>query len=132
MTLGDQARQAVFWNTGFTLFREILQFGLTLILVRLVVPEAYGQFGLVTSLIGFLQVFSFEHFITYTIQVRQQDQVHYQEHFTAGAIFQIGLFGCTHLSAYLLRHIEPLCRRRAGSACHVRGLASRLAKHPTD
>ncbi len=107
MTFGDQARQAVFWNTGFTLFRDLLQFGLTLILVRLVVPEAYGQFGLVTSLIGFLQVFSFEHFVTYTIQVRRHDEVHYQEHFTAGALFQIGLFVTTHLSAYLLRHIEP-------------------------
>ncbi len=77
-----------------------------LILVRMVAPEAYGQFGLVTSLIGFLHVFSFEPFITYTIQVRRDDEVHYQEHFTAGAIFQIGLFVCTHLTAYTLRHVD--------------------------
>ncbi|PON15173.1 hypothetical protein C2W62_25190 [Candidatus Entotheonella serta] len=106
MTLGDQARRAVFWNTGFTLFRDVLQFGLMLILVRLVALEAYGQFGLVTSIIGFLQVFSFEPFVTYTLQVRQPEQVRYQEHFTAGAFFQIGLFVCTHLSAYVLGYIE--------------------------
>ncbi len=77
-----------------------------LVLVRLVAPDAYGQFGLVSSMIGFLHVFSFEPFLTYTIQVRRDEEVHYQEHFTAGALFQIGLFVCTHLTAYVLRHIE--------------------------
>ncbi|MDH3604786.1 MAG: oligosaccharide flippase family protein [Candidatus Tectomicrobia bacterium] len=106
-TFGEQARVAVLWNTGFGLFREFLQFGLTLILVRLVAPEAYGQFGLVTSIIGFLQVFSFDHFIAYTLQVRNDDEVHYQDHFTAGAVFQIGMFVLTNAVALALRGVQP-------------------------
>jgi hypothetical protein len=63
----------VLWNTDLGLFQEFLHVGLTLVRVRLIAPETYGQFGLVTRIIGFLQVFSFEHFIAYTLQVRNDD-----------------------------------------------------------
>jgi O-antigen/teichoic acid export membrane protein len=56
--LGQRARQAVYWNTGFNLFRDLLQFAVMLVLVRILSPDAYGQFGLVTSIIGFISVFA--------------------------------------------------------------------------
>jgi PST family polysaccharide transporter len=63
-----------------------------LVLVRLLEPEAYGQFGLVTSIIGFISIFSFNNFMAYTLQVKSDDETHYQDHFTAGAVIQASLF----------------------------------------
>jgi O-antigen/teichoic acid export membrane protein len=56
--LADKARRSVLWTTGFTVFQDILQFGLTLTLTRLLPPEAYGKFSFVTTLIGFFTVIS--------------------------------------------------------------------------
>jgi hypothetical protein len=37
--LGHSARIAVLWNTGFVLFRDLFQFGLTQVLARLLMPR---------------------------------------------------------------------------------------------
>jgi len=37
--LGHSARLAVLWNTGFALFRDLFQFGLTLVMARLLMPR---------------------------------------------------------------------------------------------
>ena len=102
-TLSQKARSAVIWNMGFNLFRDLLQFGTMLVLVRLLAPEAYGQFSLVVSIIGFLSIFSFTNFIAHTIQVKTDAEANYQEHFTAGAALQIGMFAVTNLVAVALR-----------------------------
>lgn len=60
--LGRKAVSGVLWNTGLNVFRDFLQFGVMLILVRLIMKEAYGEFGLVTAILGFLSVFSFRAF----------------------------------------------------------------------
>ena len=75
---GHKARVAIAWNAGFSLFRDLLQFAVTVMLVRLLTPESYGQFGLVTTIIGFLNVLSLENFIAHTLQVRRDEDVHYQ------------------------------------------------------
>ncbi len=103
---GQKARSAVIWNTGFNLFRDLLQFGTMLVLVRLLEPAAYGQFGLVTSVIGFISIFSFNNFIAHTIQVRDEADVHYQDHFTAGAVMAGTMFVVTNLVAFALRWFE--------------------------
>lgn len=105
-TLGQKARVAVAWNAGFSLFRDLLQFAVTIMLVRLLTPESYGQFGLVTTIIGFLNVLSLENFIAHTLQVRRDHDVHYQDHFTAGAVIQFSLCFLTNLVAVALRWIE--------------------------
>ena len=104
--LGQKARSAVLWNTGFNLFRDLLQFGTMLVLVRLLEPAAYGQFGLVTSVIGFISIFSFNNFIAHTLQVRDEADVHYQDHFTAGAVMAGTMFLVTNLVAFALRWFE--------------------------
>lgn len=103
---GQKARSAVLWNTGFNLFRDLLQFGTMLVLVRLVEPAAYGQFGLVTSVIGFISIFAFNNFIAHTIQVRDEADTHYQDHFTAGAVLAGTMFVVTNLVAFALRWFE--------------------------
>jgi len=104
--LGHKARSAVIWNTGFNLFRDLLQFGTMLVLVRLLEPGAYGQFGLVTSIIGFVSIFSFNNFVAHTLQVRDEADVHYQDHFTAGAVMAGTMFIVTNLVAAALRWFE--------------------------
>ena len=101
--LGTKARSAVIWNAGFNIFRDLMQFGVMLVLVRLLAPTAYGEFSLATSVIGFLSIFSFNSFIAHTLQVKDDKAVHYQEHFTAGAAIQLGLCGVTNLVALALR-----------------------------
>ena len=76
--LGHSARLAVLWNTGFTLFRDLLQFGLTLILARLLTPQEYGQSGLVSSIIGFLMIFSFRSFLLHALQTRREEEADFQ------------------------------------------------------
>jgi len=101
-SLGHKARLAVLWNAGFNIFRDLLQFATMLVLVRLLDPEAYGQFGLVTSIIGFISIFSFNNFMTHTLQVKTDDEAHYQDHFTAGTVIQAALFVLCNLVAVCL------------------------------
>lgn len=100
--LGNKARSAVIWNTGFNLFQDLLQFGTMLVLVRMLKPESYGEFAMVTSVMGFLSIFSHSNFIAHILQVRDEADARYQEHFTAGAFLQPGIFLITNLTAVAL------------------------------
>ncbi len=101
-SLGHAARLSIFWTTGFNLFRDVLQLGLTLTLARLLPPEAYGQFGLVSTVVTLLTVLSFREFLNYTLQVRREGDTHYQDHFTAGAVMQAGVFGVANVVAGIM------------------------------
>lgn len=101
--LAGRARLAIAWTTGFQLFRDVLQFGLTLVLVRLLPAEAYGQFGFVTTFLTFLTLYSFREFLGHTLQVREGESVHYQEHFTFGLVVQSAVFLVANLIAIGLR-----------------------------
>ena len=104
-SLANKARSAVAWNAGFTLFRDLVQFGTMLILVRLLSPESYGEFGLTNGIIGFISIFSFTNFVGYTLQVQADSEARYQEHFTAGGVFQGTLFLLANAVALGLRWI---------------------------
>ncbi len=99
------ARKSVIWNTGFSLFRDLAQFVQAVILARLLLPEAYGQFALVTSSIGFLSIFTSKNFVAYTLQVKDDNETHFQDHFTAGAVLQLGMFLLANLVAIGVRFI---------------------------
>jgi O-antigen/teichoic acid export membrane protein len=101
--LGRKAQSAVVWNTAFNIFRDALQFAVMLVLVRLLDPRAYGQFSLVTSVIGFISILSFNNFLAYSLQVRREEDTNYQDHFTAGLVIQSALFLITNIIALLAR-----------------------------
>lgn len=103
MSLAHHAKSAVIWNAGFNIFRNLLQFGVMLVLVRLLAPATYGQFSLVNSIIGFIGIFSFTNFISHALQVKTDEEAHLQEHFTAGAFLQIGMCLVANLVAVALR-----------------------------
>lgn len=44
-TLGRKAVSGVLWTTGLNVFCDFVQFGVMLILVRLMASEAYGEFA---------------------------------------------------------------------------------------
>lgn len=77
-----------------------------LVLVRLLDPKAYGQFTVVTSIIGFTSIFSFNNFVAHTLQVRRDEDANFDDHFTAGAVLQIGAFLLTNLAAVSLHWIS--------------------------
>jgi O-antigen/teichoic acid export membrane protein len=82
------ARSAVIWTTAFNVFRDILQFGTMLVLVRILDPALYGQFGVTTATMGFVAIFSFNNFVAHTLQVSSEEEPDYQVHFTAGIVLQ--------------------------------------------
>ncbi len=77
-----------------------------LVLVRLLKPEQYGQFALVTAIIGFISVFAHQNFIAHTLQVRDDSNVNYQDHFTAGGPIQITMFAITNVVAIGMRYFD--------------------------
>ncbi len=116
-SLAGKAVSGVLWTTGLSVFRDFLQFGVMLVLVRLLAPEAYGQFGLVTAIMGFLTVFSFHSFLEYTLQVRPGIEVDYQLHFTTGVFLQGSVFLLANLVAEVLKHWEKYAQ--VASLLHV-------------
>lgn len=73
LTAGLRARvgRALAWNLSFNLVRDVLQFGVTLILVRLLDPAAYGMAALVNGGIAFLAVFSLNAFLAHGLQLEE-------------------------------------------------------------
>ena len=105
-SLGDKAKSSVIWNTGFNVFRDLLQFGVMLVLVRLIAPEVYGAFALLTSIMTFIHVFSFNTVLQHVLQVRDDGKVNYQAHFTFGVFLQLGLFVFTNILALVFTYLE--------------------------
>jgi O-antigen/teichoic acid export membrane protein len=104
--LGNKAKSSVLWNTGFNFFRDTLQFLVMLVLVRLISPDLYGRFALVTSIMTFIHVFSFNTFIQHVLQIREDSKVNYQLHFSFGLILQISLFVLTNVIIYILNLLD--------------------------
>lgn len=100
--LRSKAKSAVMWTMGFNFISDLTQFIFMLVMVRLLTPTAYGQIGLANSVVSFMVVFSCRHFIAYTLQVRNDRDVHYQDQFTAGAIIQVIVFFLTNSVAVLM------------------------------
>jgi O-antigen/teichoic acid export membrane protein len=103
--LSEKARTGVIWVTGLNVFRDVLQFGTMLVLVRLLAPKAYGEFSLITSVMVFFTVFSFRSFLEHTLQLRPDEPVDYQSHFTAGGLMQVGMCTLVNGTAIALRYL---------------------------
>jgi O-antigen/teichoic acid export membrane protein len=103
--LALKARSGVLWVTALNVFRDLLQFATMLVLVRLLAPKAYGEFSLISSIMVFFTVFSFRSFLEHTLQLRPDEPVDYQSHFTAGAFMQLGMCALVNLAAAVLRYL---------------------------
>jgi O-antigen/teichoic acid export membrane protein len=103
--LALKARSGVLWVTALNVFRDLFQFATMLVLVRLLAPKAYGEFSLISSVMVFFTVFSFRSFLEHTLQLRPDEPVDYQSHFTAGAFMQLGMCALVNLAAAVLRYL---------------------------
>ena len=99
----QQVKSGVLWISAISLLREGLQFGVMLVLVRLLDARAYGEFSLVSSVLGFLTVLSFRSFVEYTLQARPGEPVDYQAQFTFGSFTQLLAVVTMNAAAVALR-----------------------------
>ncbi|MBZ5589433.1 MAG: oligosaccharide flippase family protein [Acidobacteriia bacterium] len=120
MTLRQKTKEALLWGAGFRVIRDVTQFAIMLVLVRLLTPTDYGRYGLLTSVIGFLGLFSARTFLAHIVQVRGDQEVHAQDHFTAGAAIQASLFVGANLLGVVLRFSDSY--RPIAGLLHVASL----------
>ncbi len=119
-TLKKSASSALLLGGGFTIARDIVQFGAMLIMVRLLTPEEYGSVALAQSFIGVIAVFSFGTLSTHALQLRDPMDIDWQAHFTAAFVVNGGLFLLTLLGAWYLSTTQ----RYAGAALALAGLST--------
>ena len=81
----SKARRSTYWNAGLTGLQRLLQVGLTLILVRLLTPEDYGQYAVLNSVLVFLTVISSQGFVEYLLHCKEDPR-------QDGAVFLAGAF----------------------------------------
>jgi O-antigen/teichoic acid export membrane protein len=110
MSLKSSAKQAILWSGGLSIFRDGVQFLQMLVLVRLLDPAMYGMAGYAYVVINFIGLISFQHVVTHVVQVRSNDAVDYQQHFTFGILLNGGLFvltnGLAFASCYIGQYAE--------------------------
>ena len=122
---GDKVRSALLWNGGFSILRDVLQFVATLILVRLLTKTDYGVYAVVMSAFAFLNAFSFENFMGHVIQVRDERDVHWQDHFTAALVIQVAIFLATNAVGWGMSHTQDYAS--VATATHVVSLIALVA-----
>jgi len=101
--LRAKVNQGVIWSVGLNMFRDVLQFFVMLVMVRLLDPKAYGEFGLVNSILGLSTVLSFRPFLEQMLQQRNLARGEEQFYFTIGAIVQPAVFLGYNVLAIVLR-----------------------------
>jgi len=70
--LGRAARGAVLWGSGFTLLRDVVQFAMMLVLVRILSADDYGRAGLAQAVLGMMSVVSFKMLAPHALSARSR------------------------------------------------------------
>jgi O-antigen/teichoic acid export membrane protein len=100
--LGSTARSAVLWGGTFTFLRDVAQFTVMLVLVRLLSPEDYAIAAIVQAISGVFAIFSFATLSSHALQIRNPEENDWQAHFTAGAMLNSAIAGLVLLLALAL------------------------------
>ncbi|MET0274571.1 MAG: oligosaccharide flippase family protein [Phenylobacterium sp.] len=101
-SLGGSARAAMLWGGGFTILRDVVQFAVMLVLVRLLSPADYGAAALAQTIIGVASVVSFATFSLHALQIRDPAAIDWQAQFTAAVCLNGLVAGLTVLVAGVL------------------------------
>jgi O-antigen/teichoic acid export membrane protein len=104
--LGASARASLLWGGGFTLLRDVAQFGVMLVLVRLLTPTDYGTAALAQAIFGVVSAVSYATFSGHALQLRNPDGIDWQAHFTSAAVLNTVLAGLVLLLAFSLSFSE--------------------------
>jgi O-antigen/teichoic acid export membrane protein len=81
--LGNSARKALVLSGSATLFQDVAQFCVMLVLVRLLTPADYGTVALAQAIVAFASALSYQSFAVHTVQFRDPSQIDWQAQFTA-------------------------------------------------
>ena len=69
--LGGQVRRAVFWRTGTQILSQVISWGATLIVIRLLAPADYGLFAMAQVMMTFLDFLNGYGFASALIQSKE-------------------------------------------------------------
>ena len=75
-SLTVRTASAVGWTTAARILQQSLQFGISILLMRLLGPEAFGLIAMVTVFTGFIRVFSDFGFASALIQSQEVTEAH--------------------------------------------------------
>ena len=80
------------WGVGLAIFQKLGGVLLTLVLVRLISAEAYGQFGLVNAMLMFTFAFSLQRYMEHSFHQAGDAERSYSQHLGFGVLLHLGIF----------------------------------------
>lgn len=89
--LRDTARSSLLWGGGFTIFSDVAQFAVMLVLVRLLTPADYAVAALAQAMIGVAAVVSFQPFSYHALQARDPRTIDWQTMMTSALVMNTAL-----------------------------------------
>lgn len=105
MSPREPVQQAVLWGTALSAVLKLGQVLVSLVLVRLLTPEVYGQFGLLSAILTFVYVLSMQRFMEFSFH-QQDDELDTDAQLSFGLALHIGLFVLVNIAASLLALID--------------------------
>lgn len=118
---GKAMRNTVLWGAGLAFATKIGSILLSLVLARLITPQLFGQYGVVSGLILLLMSFSMQYFAAHLFHQKAPRPEEYHLHLTFGIMLHGFLFVICNLIA-LTMHFIPQYRPIAGYM-HIGSLA---------
>lgn len=82
----------VFWGVALALVQKIGAIIVTLVLVRLISAEAFGQFGLMNAILMFAFTFSMQRFMEHTFHDAAGGESGYANHLGFGILLHLSIF----------------------------------------
>lgn len=105
-SLGASARASLLWGGGFTILRDVAQFALMLVLVRLLTPADYGTATFAQAILGVFAVLSYQTFSGHALLARVPTEIDWQAHFTTAVVQNSMLAGLALAMAFALSFTE--------------------------
>ncbi|MFC1630630.1 oligosaccharide flippase family protein [Pseudomonadota bacterium] len=104
MTSADRqtVSNVVTWGVGLGFAHKVSSILLTLILVRLLSPEIYGQYGLVAAVLMFALAFSMQRFMEHSFHSASGSEDSYKYHLGFGILLHVGIFTVFNIACFVL------------------------------
>lgn len=90
-TLAERVRSAVFWRSGSQIAAQMVMWGATLIVIRLLSPADYGLFAMTQTVLAFLNVLNGYSFASALIQAESVDKTRIGQAFGMLILLNVGL-----------------------------------------
>lgn len=88
----EKTSNSIFTNGVFIFAQDLIQLLTMLVLVRILLPEDYGLFALALSTHSLINAFGHQNFIAYTLQIKEDENINYNDYATLSGIIQIICF----------------------------------------